>query len=72
MSGRMKFGTVAVMIAGSLALLADGEIEQVHRHDLLYVPLDGIAYRAVVRWRKNDRVGVEFVGIEPKPKFHYG
>ncbi|TIR89880.1 MAG: PilZ domain-containing protein [Mesorhizobium sp.] len=39
---------------------------------LLYVPIDGIAYKAVVRWRKNDRVGVEFEGTEPKPKFHCG
>ncbi|TIX27559.1 PilZ domain-containing protein, partial [Mesorhizobium sp.] len=25
---------------------------------LLYVPLDGIAYRCEVRWRRNDRIGV--------------
>ncbi|MBB6407469.1 PilZ domain-containing protein [Mesorhizobium sangaii] len=39
---------------------------------LLYVPLDGIAYRCEVRWRRNDRVGVRFTGTEPKPKLHYG
>ncbi|GLR40818.1 MULTISPECIES: PilZ domain-containing protein [Mesorhizobium] len=39
---------------------------------LLYVPVDGIAYRATVCWRKNDRVGVQFNGTEPKPKLHYG
>ncbi|RWA74897.1 PilZ domain-containing protein [Mesorhizobium sp.] len=39
---------------------------------LLYVPLDGVAYRAEVRWRRNDRVGVKFTGTEPKPKLHYG
>jgi hypothetical protein len=39
---------------------------------LLYVPLDGIAYRCEVRWRRNDRVGVQFIGTEPKPKMHYG
>jgi hypothetical protein len=39
---------------------------------LLYVPLDGIAYRAVVRWRKEDHIGVEFTGTEPKPAWHYG
>lgn len=39
---------------------------------LLYVPADGIAYRAVLRWRKNDRVGVQFMGTEPKPRLHYG
>jgi hypothetical protein len=54
---------------GELKVAADVHIPE---HFLLYVPLDGIAYRAVVRWRKNDRLGVEFVGIEPKPKFHYG
>jgi hypothetical protein len=39
---------------------------------LLYVPVDGIAYRSVVRWRKEDRIGVQFTGTEPKPKWHYG
>jgi hypothetical protein len=39
---------------------------------LLYVPIDGIAYRAIMRWRKEDRVGVEFTGTEPKPAWHYG
>jgi hypothetical protein len=39
---------------------------------LLYVPVDGIAYRAEVRWRRNDHVGVQFTGTEPKPKLHYG
>jgi hypothetical protein len=39
---------------------------------LLYVPLDGIAYRAVVRWRKDGRIGVTFTGTEPKPAWHYG
>ncbi len=39
---------------------------------LLYVPTDGIAYRAVVRWRHDDRIGVEFTGTEPKPHWHYG
>ena len=38
----------------------------------LYVPLDGVAYSCVLRWRRNERVGVEFVGRGPKPKFHYG
>lgn len=45
---------------------------QIPERFLLYVPLDGLAYRAVVRWRKNERVGVEFLGTEPKPRFHYG
>ncbi|RWF40652.1 MAG: PilZ domain-containing protein [Mesorhizobium sp.] len=39
---------------------------------LLYVPVDGVAYRSEVRWRRNDRVGVQFSGTEPKPKLHYG
>lgn len=39
---------------------------------LLYVPVDGIAYRCVVRWRKADRLGVQFEGTEPKPHWHYG
>lgn len=39
---------------------------------LLYVPLDRTAYRCVVRWRRDDRIGVEFLGTAPKPKWHYG
>ncbi len=39
---------------------------------LLYVPVDGIGYRAVVRWRRNERVGVMFEGTEAKPHWHYG
>jgi len=39
---------------------------------LLYVPLDGVAYRCEVRWRRSDRVGVQFIGTEAKPKLHYG
>ena len=39
---------------------------------LLYVPIDGIAYRCVVRWRKPGRIGVTFTGTEPKPSWHYG
>jgi PilZ domain-containing protein len=39
---------------------------------LLYVPLDGTSYRCEVRWRRNDRMGVKFTGLEPKPKLHYG
>lgn len=39
---------------------------------LLYVPVDGIAYRSVLCWRTRDRVGVKFIGTEPKPHWHYG
>jgi hypothetical protein len=39
---------------------------------LLYVPADGVAYRSVVRWRKNDRIGIQFTGTQSKPKLHYG
>lgn len=39
---------------------------------LLYIPVDGIGYRSIVRWRRNDRVGVQFEGTEPKPSWHYG
>lgn len=41
-------------------------------HFTLYVPVDGIGYEAKVRWRNKDRVGVEFIGMMPKPRFHYG
>ena len=39
---------------------------------LLYVPTDGIGYKAIVRWRREDRIGVEFTGTEPEPHWHYG
>ncbi len=39
---------------------------------LLYVPIDEIGYKSVVRWRHGDRIGVMFVGTEPKPHWHYG
>lgn len=39
---------------------------------LLYVAADGVGYRSVVRWRDGERVGVMFVGTEPKPSWHYG
>lgn len=39
---------------------------------LLYVPVDGIAFRCSVRWRNGERLGVSFEGTEPKPRWHYG
>jgi len=39
---------------------------------VLYVPTDGVAYQSVLRWRRNDRVGVQFTGIVSKPRLHYG
>ena len=37
----------------------------------LYVPVDGVAYDCILRWRRTDKVGVEFVGRAPKPKLQY-
>ncbi len=39
---------------------------------VLYVPTDGTGYKAVLRWRRKNRAGVQFMGIEPKPRHHYG
>lgn len=39
---------------------------------LLYIPIDGVGYRSIVRWRDGARMGVEFTGTEPKPHWHYG
>jgi hypothetical protein len=39
---------------------------------LLYVPVDGVAYRCDLQWRKPDRAGVKFTGSEPKPHWFYG
>lgn len=41
------------------------------REFLLYIPVDGLAYRCQLRWRKGERVGVSFHGTEPKPHWHY-
>lgn len=38
----------------------------------LYVPIDGVAYDARLRWRRGDRIGIELIGTRPKPRFHYG
>lgn len=38
---------------------------------LLYIQADGLAYRAEIRWRKGERIGVSFIGKEPRPKQHY-
>ena len=39
---------------------------------LLYVAVDGVGYRATLRWRKADLCGVSFSGTEPKPHWYYG
>lgn len=39
---------------------------------LLYVPVDGVAYHSTVRWRRSERIGVQFSGIAGKPRRHYG
>ena len=56
-------GGAELYVQGYLALPSDF---------LLYIPLAGFAYRTVVRWRKGDRIGVQFTGTEPKPRRHYG
>lgn len=38
---------------------------------MLYVTLDRECYACRVCWRRNDRVGVNFKGLAPKPKWHY-
>jgi len=54
---------------GELKLPADTAVPNGFQ---LYVPVDGIAYQCVIRWRRGDKLGVEFVGRGPKPKLHYG
>ena len=39
---------------------------------LLYVPTDGTGYRCSLRWRIGNQIGVQFMGKEPKPHWHYG
>ena len=52
-----------------LKILPEADVPQ---QFLLYVPVDGVAYRAELCWRKRGRAGVRFVGTEPKPVWHYG
>lgn len=54
------------------ACLAVSSEARVPEHFLLYVPVDGVAYRAVLKWRRKGSAGVQFDGTEPKPPTHYG
>ena len=38
---------------------------------LLYISVDGVAYRSELQWRQDNRCGVRFVGKEPKPAGRY-
>lgn len=57
--------------AAGFGIQIDAE-QKIPAHFLLYVPVDGIAYRCKLRWRKGDKAGLSFDGTEPKPKWHYG
>ena len=46
-----------------LRIAADAKIPE---RFLLEVPADDMAYRALVRWRRNDRVGVALYSNAPK------
>lgn len=37
---------------------------------LLYVAHDGLCFRCEQRWRRGERMGVEFTGTEPRPRWH--
>ena len=63
--------TLRNMHEGGAELQVPAEVA-VPQEFLLYVPLDGVAYRAVLRWRSGSRIGVMFTGTEPKPRWHYG
>ena len=39
---------------------------------LLYVAIDRLCYRCVLRWRDGERLGVMFLGTVQKPSWHYG
>jgi hypothetical protein len=39
---------------------------------ILYVSTDGTGYRSVLRWRYQNCAGVQFLGLVPKPRHHYG
>ena len=39
---------------------------------LLFLPIERICHRCEVRWRERGRVGVEFMGTEPKPRWYHG
>lgn len=57
--------------SGGFGIQIDPE-QKIPAHFLLYIPVDGIAYRCTLRWRKGDRAGLSFDGTETKPKWHYG
>jgi len=63
--------TVRNMSAGGAELKVPPEA-RVPESFLLYVSVDGIAYRCRLEWRTGGRVGISFHGTEPKPHWHYG
>lgn len=42
---------------------------QVPETFLLYIPVDGIAYQSILRWRIGERAGLRFSGWGPKPSW---
>ena len=54
------------------AELKIGVDQEVPEEFLLYVRHDGQGYRCKQRWRDGVRMGVEIIGIEAKPTWHYG
>ena len=63
--------TIRNQNSGGAALQVSPEA-RVPEEFLLYVPVDGVAYSAVLKWRSGERAGVAFVGSGPKPPLHYG
>ena len=59
-------------MSDSGAELKIGIDQEVPEEFLLYVRHDGIAYRCKQRWRDGTRMGVEIIGKEEKPSWHYG
>lgn len=63
--------TVRNMHAEGAELKVDG-LAAVPASFTLYVPSDGTAYACELRWRREERIGVQITGVVPKPKWHYG
>ena len=63
--------TVRNMHSDGAELKVDG-LAAVPASFILYVPSDGKAYACEMRWRREDKIGVQIKGEVPKPKWHYG
>jgi hypothetical protein len=63
--------TIRNMHEGGAELRVPGDAA-VPESFLLFMQAERICYRCEVRWRGRERVGVQFLASEPKPRWYHG